>query len=149
MTSITLTQIGTAISGVIASDATGINEVQDAALSESIQDLPLVQVYWQTEETEAGTQTERFTFGGGVQQSDMEFYADVYVKQRGQLDEDIPAVTDYAEKVREALKLQKTANPFFGLSGIKAFHWRAERVTFDYSSVQYAGIRYTITVKVF
>ena len=148
MTTLTITQITEGIRDTLA-PAEGLKRVESGVtLTESIPDTPLLQVYFQDEETDIASQTDRTTFRGGVKQAGVTHHADVYVRQRGNIGEDIAACEEMAEAVRTLLASQNT-KPYFGLDGLKAFHWRAERVTFEYADVKYSGIRFVITTRVF
>lgn len=148
MTEITITQIVQAIADTIDTEPT-VKQVQSGlTLSESIQNQPVVQVYWEDENIDAASQNDRTTFKAGVRQSELTINADVYVRQRAHIGEDMAAVMTLAEAVRNTLAAQKIA-PFFNLEGIKSYHWRAERVTFEYADVKYAGIRFIITIRVY
>jgi hypothetical protein len=151
---ITIAQICTAIAGALR-DVPEIVRVQDAAqvsiedgMSEAIADLPTAQVYWQTSETSAGFDSDRATFTAGVRVTQMLFHIDVYVRQRAQLNEDAAETLRIAEVVQTALEAQRT-KPLFGLAGVQAFRWSAERVVFEYGQVGYAGVRFAVTVWVF
>ncbi len=145
---ITFTQIVDAIKTTLAT-ATGISEGQSGdTITESIQNLPLVQVYFESEDTSAFSENDRLTFKAGVRAPHITVYADVYARQRAHIGEDMTAVQTLAEAVRSVLEAQDT-KPYFGLSGLQAYRWRSERVTFEYAHVKYAGIRFTIEVWVY
>ncbi|MCK6580361.1 MAG: hypothetical protein L6Q98_19885 [Anaerolineae bacterium] len=151
---ITLAEINTAIAASLGA-ATGIARVQDAAkpdpdegLTEGIADLPMLQVYWQSLDTSTGSENDRIAMRGGVRVTQCVFHADVYARQRGMISEDAARTLELAEAVQEILEAQDV-KPYFGLIGVKSFRWTAERVTFDYAGVAYAGVRFVITVWVF
>lgn len=150
MAEITITQIVAAVAATIGADTSEVEEVQSGELlTESIQNEPVAQVYWESEETDVSGETDRTTFGGVIQQSEVILHIDVYVAQRAHIGQDMARAMVLAEDVRGALVGQRQAKPFFGLEGLKSFRWRAERVTFDYSNVKYAGIRFVLTIRVY
>jgi hypothetical protein len=90
------------------------------------------------------------TFRTGVQQVEMTYYADLFARQRSHIGDDMTVLYSVMQAVRETLE-GETVKPYFGLAGIQAFRWSAERVTFEYGdpSLPYVGARYTIMVRVF
>lgn len=145
---ITITQIVEAIKTTLKADDGGLRAQAGVDLGEGIADTPTLQVYWEAENTDAESQNDRTTFKGGVQQSGITVNADVLVHERGEIGENMAAVQVMAETIRTRMNRMKKG-PFFGLTGIKSFKWRAERVTFEYAEVKYAGIRFAIEVRVY
>jgi hypothetical protein len=148
MTQLTFTQITKSIRDTLAS-AKGMNRAESGQeITESIPDVPLLQVYFETEDTDGSGNTGQTTFRAGVRVSHVTVHTDVYVSQRAHIDQDIAACEAMAEEVRSILADQKI-KPYFGLDGLQAFQWRAQRVTFTYGAVDYSGIRFVIEVYVF
>lgn len=148
MANVTYTQLIEAIRAALAV-ASGINEAQaSTTMTESIQNLPVLQVYLETEETSADSGTDRTTFRAGVRQPEITINVDVYVRQRAHIGEDLAACYVTAQAVRDVLAAQNT-QPYFARDGIQSFRWRMERVTFDYSGVLYAGLRFILTMRVY
>ncbi|MCK6581194.1 MAG: hypothetical protein L6Q98_24145 [Anaerolineae bacterium] len=146
MTQVTINAINTAIAETLGATA-GVVRVQDAGdLGEGLLDLPAIQVYWQGSITEPGGETDRRTFGAGVRLTRLTFYADVYARQRSHLGEDMTRTLALA--VQTVLEAQHQP-PFFGLAGVRALRWNAERVTFDYGGAAYAGVRFVIETTVY
>lgn len=153
---VTISQIDTAIAETMRT-VVGVKRVEDAAqpnideggLTEAFVDLPLIQVYWQRNDTSAGSGTDRATFVGGVRVNQMLFHVDVFAKQRGNLAEDAAKALELAEAVISVLEAQNT-KPYFGLEGIKAFRYVADYTTFGADNgPRYAGVRFAIEVTVF
>lgn len=148
MSDLTFTQITQGIRDTLSA-AEGVNRDQSGVdLTESIPDTPLLQVYFETEDTDGSGNTGQTTFRAGVRVAHITIHADVYVRQRNNIDQDIAACETMAEAVRAQLAAQKL-KPYFDLDGLQAFHWRTQRVTFAYGSVEYSGIRFVIEVYVF
>lgn len=76
------------------------------------------------------------------------FHADVICRQRSHIDEDMQKTVEMVEAV-EAKLIAVQTKPYFGLVGIKAFHWRWEILDFPLGDVHYLGARFYITVVVF
>jgi hypothetical protein len=122
------------------------------SMTEGMQDVPAIQCYFEELAQDPSGETDRTTFRGGVRQTNLTIHLDVYARQRSQLGEDISAVTDIADEVIAVLEAQDT-KPYFGVTGLKAFSWTAQRVTFAYGSepgqIQYAGIRFILVFRIF
>jgi hypothetical protein len=119
-------------------------------LTDGMTDTPTLQVYWQRDVTDPQGTTHQTAFGTGVQQVEVVFHADLFARQRSHIGDDMAVLYGMAQAVRETLEAE-TSSPYFGLDGIKAFRWTAERVTFEYGdpSLPYIGARFVIIVRVF
>lgn len=119
-------------------------------LTENIPDVPLIQVYPETGQTDARSNTDRTTFRAGVRVSDVVVNVDVYARQRSHIGEDMAAVMLYMDEVINVLEAQKTS-PYFNTHAIKAFSWTWQRTTFAYGdpATNYVGIRFVLTLTVF
>jgi hypothetical protein len=144
---LTTRQMTTAIAAVL--DGAGVfKQVQSSeTLAEGVAETPLVQVYLEKFDLPE-TATDRRTFGGrGLEfprrPRKTRFHVDVYGRQRSQIGQDIATVQDLADQVDASLELQVN-KPYFGLTGVEAFTYRAERVVFEYGSVKYAGLRFIL-----
>lgn len=158
MGNITIAQISTAIALTLG-EAEGIVRTQDGAndgeaendttpLSEGMNDTPTLQVYLESGLTDASNEVDRTTFRAGVRQTELVFHADVFGKQRAHIGEDIALCTTLASALWDILE-QQQVKPYFGLDGIQAFRWTMQRVVFTYATVDYAGLRFVLTVRVF
>jgi hypothetical protein len=148
--SITIAQICDAIESTLGA-ATGIKRGQSYdELGESIQDTPLLQVYPETLFGNATGNTDRSSFRGGIRQTEVVIYADLYAQQRRHMGEDMKKLVNGVDAIVTVIQAQDT-KPYFGLDGIKAFSWRGERVTFIYGDSQqpYVGMRFYFTLRVF
>lgn len=147
---ITIAQMCDAIETTLGA-ATGIARSQSHdELTEGIQDMPLLQVYPDTLRGNATGETDRSSFRAGVRQTELVILADLYARQRSHMGEDMKALVDGTDAIVTVIEAQDI-KPYFGLAGIKAFSWRAERVTFIYgdSQLPYAGMRFYFTLRVF
>jgi len=152
-----IAEINSAIETTLSA-ATGIVRSQDYdELTEGIHgaDMPLLQVYPESGNTDSGTATDRTTFGAGRRQTTMTFHADVYVKQRANIGEDMAALVPQIDNIITVLE-EQTTPPFFSLGTdydeyIKSFSWNWERSTFIYGDRQlpYIGVRFTLEMVVF
>jgi len=144
---LTITQINTAITNALAT-ATGLTYHQDVSeLTEGIQDLPVLQVYWQSS-APANTESDRFTSSIGVAQIDHVFHADLYAHQRSDISTDMAALFPLVDAVIDRLQAQQHQN-FFSLAGVKGFAWRIERLQFQTGDALYIGARFVITIRIF
>jgi len=147
---ISLAQICDAIESTL-DDATdmGRSESYDA-LSESPRsgDTPVLQVYPQSGDCDIENKADRSTFGAHVRQRQYLFHADLLARKRSHLKDDMKKTTEMIEAMEDILEAQKTG-PAFSLDGIKALHWRWERLIFQPTTDdQFMGARFYITVKV-
>jgi hypothetical protein len=150
MATTTTAQICDAIETTLSS-ATGLKRSETYnELSDGITETPTLQVYWESTEEDISGSTDRTSFGAGVRQDEHLFHGDLYVRQRSHIGEDMRDLMAMKDAIDAVLVAEKT-KPYFGLAGIKAFRWRAERVTFVYGDPQipFVGIRYYLTVRTF
>lgn len=121
-------------------------------LTEGYGDLPMMQVYPESGETDAFTQNDRTTFRAGSRVTDFEIMVDVPCCKRNNIDENMKAVVVMMESVQGVLEAQ-TIKPYFGNGAIKGFKWRWERTLFrlaESDSVDlYPGLKFRVTLKVF
>jgi hypothetical protein len=152
MGNITYAQICNAVEDTLDA-ATGLAKSQTfSELSESYEDLPLLRVYPQSGEVDSRGSSDRTTFRAGVRVTECLLHADVICRQRSHIDLDMSKTVEMVEAV-EAVLITQQAKPYFGLTGIKGFHWRWEIVDFPLgageSAVHYLGARFSITLEVF
>jgi hypothetical protein len=147
---ITLAQILNAIKATLATAPTLARSMSYNELTETIPDAPLLQVYPESGDQDPSGNTDRTTFKAGVRQTELIIHADYYAKQRANLGEDMGLLVDGIDAMTNIFEAQDT-KPYFGLTGIKAFHWSWTRVLFDYGNqgVNYVGARFVIAVRVF
>jgi hypothetical protein len=147
---VTLAQICDAVEATLGA-ATGLTDSQSYdELTEGVQDMPLLQVYPENGETDIAGNADRTSFRGGVRQAQVVLHADLFARQRSHIGEDMATLLPLVDAVIVRLEAQ-TVKPYFNLDGIKAFHWRWERVTFIYGDQQlpYVGARFTLTLRLF
>ena len=157
---ITPAQIIDAIENTLDEATTLVRSQSYDELTEGIHgaDMPLLQVYPEANSgVSAGSEADRMTFGGAggdedtpVRQKEYVIHADYYAQQRTKLGEDMSKLVDGIDAMENVLEAVNTS-PYFGLDGIKAFHWAWSRVAFIYGDVQmpYVGARFVITVGVY
>jgi hypothetical protein len=150
MTSITLAQILDAVEGTLATAPTLARSMSYDELTEGINDTPLLQVYPEAGDQDPTTANDRTTFTAGVRQTNITINCDYYAQQRKHLGEDMAALVDGIDAMTNLFEAQDT-KPYFGLIGIKAFHWSWQRVIFDYGdpAIVYVGARFTLLIRVF
>ena len=150
MTSITLAQILDAIEGALSAAPTLARSMSYDELTEGINDTPLLQVYPEAGDQDPTTATDRTTFTAKVRQTNLTINCDYYAQQRKHIGEDMAALVDGIDAMTDIFEAQDT-KPYFGLVGIKAFHWSWQRVIFNYGdlNINYVGARFTLTIRVF
>lgn len=122
-------------------------------IKETIPETPAVQVYFQTKETVSPGGTDRLTLGGRaaasvIRQTQLVIHVDVYAKQRANIGDEMAKLEALVDVVDAVMELQ-TGTPYFGIQGVKAYSYRAERVTFEYNKVDYVGVRFFVTLTIF
>lgn len=147
---ITLTEIGAALDSTLAT-AVGLTYVhQPSELKESMQDAPVLQIYPESIVQDPSGDVDRTTFRAGVRQTVQTWHCDLYATQRRNLGEDMAALLPLVDAITNVLEAQDS-KPYFGLTGIKAFAWTSQRVTFTYGQpeIYYTGMRFTLTLRIF
>lgn len=149
--SVPLRTISEAIAKAIGTSSLFKQAQARTRLTEGIPETPLAQVYFESQDTSANSNTDRRSFGSTAQppikQSTVVYHIDIYAAQRNNIGADMAAIEDTVDEVDRILD-SETRSPFFGVDGIKSFKYRIERVVFDYASVKYAGARFIITMTV-
>jgi hypothetical protein len=148
--SITLAQICNAVETTLAA-ATGLTYTQSYnELEEGMNDTPTLQVYWNSSNQDPGGGNDRTTFQAGVRQTDIEIYCDLYATTRNEIGENMAALLPLVDAIVDELEKQDK-KAYFGLTGLKAFRWNAQRVTFQYTDPMrmYVGARFILTFRVF
>lgn len=112
-------------------------------------DFPLLMVYPESGEV-TDTETDRATFRGGARQYDFVVHADLYAGPVQPFGERMGTFVTMIDAMMDTLEDQTTAS-FFGLEGVRAFHWTWARTIFTYGEgqPQYLGARFVIDVRVF
>ena len=156
MASIYPADVNTAIVTTLAAalpDA--FNQVQDLPdLTEGMNAAPVIQVYPDTGNDAHNSNTGKRTFGnagaGPVVSRQWTFNIDIYAKQRASIGTDIQLSIRLLGDVMQALDAAQAAGaPYFGLEGIQSWTYRWERVTFEYATARYAGVRIIVTINIF
>ena len=151
MATITIAEILDAITALLL-NASEVDYAQSYdELTEGIIDDKLLQVYWeatiQDPESEGTAQT---SFQGEIRQTELTIHADYFATTRKHIGEDMAVLIAGIDEIQARLETQKK-KPYFGLAGIKAYKWSAQRVVFEYGdpAVRYTGARHIITIRVF
>ena len=150
MATVTLGEIVDAIESTLSAVSTLARSQSYDELTEGMNDYPTLQVYPEDGDQDPSGNTDRTTFGAVVRQTVFTIHADYYARQRSHIGEDMDALVDGIDAMQNVFEQQNT-KPYFGLTGIQAFHWSWRRVVFTYGDPQlsYMGARFTITVRVF
>ncbi len=125
MTEVTLAELCTAVAGVFEPDVPHVRNFNE--LPEVIADLPMIE--WTPSEEPSvskGSETQQFTFGGGVIREDIILLGNLYAHQRSHLGRDNQILIELLDKIRARLKTQ--TQPYFGHSAIKSYRWSWKRV---------------------
>ena len=145
---ITLAQICDGIETALGAATTVARSQSYDELTEGVHDTPLLQVYPEGGSQSADSATDRYTFGGGVRQSQFTIHADYYAAQRVDIGQDMKALVDGIDAIQNELEAQDRTR--FGYSDSNlAFRWEWNRVQFQYNEANYMGARFIITVTVF
>jgi hypothetical protein len=150
MTDVTLAQLCDAVEATLGA-ATGLTYSQSYdELTEGMQDMPMLQVYPVSGETDVTGNADRTSFRAGVRQTQTVLHADLFARQRSHIGEDMATLLPLISAVIVKLEAQTTKS-YFGLAGVKGFRWRWERVTFAYGDQQlpYVGARFYLTLRLF
>jgi len=148
--SITLAQICNAVATTFGA-ATGLTYTQSYnQLKEGVNDTPTLQVYWENIGGDPSGNADRTTFKGIVRQADVQIYCDLYAAQRSEVGENMAVLLPLVDAMIDVIEQQDT-KAYFGLVGLKGFHWTAQRVVFQYTDTLrlYYGARFILTFKVF
>jgi len=132
-----------------------LNSVQNYnELTEGMNTLPGAQIYPESGDCDAATETDRTTFVDaatgvpGVRQAEVMVRVDVYARQRSQLAEDWDTAVDLLDAVYDQLETQGDC-PLFGLTGIRSYRFTWQRVVFEYATIAYTGFRFELFFRVF
>lgn len=121
-----------------------------AELTESVPDVPLLQVYPEEGTADPHGNNDRTTFQAGVRQTEVFIYADLYAQQRSHIGEDVAKYIACVDELIAIIEAQDK-KPYFGVAGIKAFSWGWKRALFPYTdpNVKYVGARFLFRLRIF
>jgi len=152
MTTVTLDSIVDAIETTLSAAASLQRSQTYDELSEGIPDLPLLQVWPVSGNTDAISTNDRTSFGGVRRVGFYTIHADAYAQQRAHLGEDMAKLVPLITEIETILEAQ-TGPQYFGFDStqIKSFRWRWEHVTFtsEGDNYKYVGARFVIYVWTF
>jgi len=119
-------------------------------LTESVVDLPMLQVYPEEGGGDPSSMTDRSTFGGSSSQKQerVVIHADYYAAERSDMAEDMAAVVAGLDAIRGVLLV--LPSPLFGRNEVLSLTWEWRRALFDYGEItsKYMGVRFTLTLRV-
>jgi len=143
--------VNTAIADTLSAQVKSVNQVQDLSdLTEGMNAVPAIQVYPEAGDESHNSNTGKRTFNGGVNTRQWVFHIDIYAKQRSNIGIDTQLAVELLGDVMKALDaVQVAGSPHFGLEGIQSWSYRWERVTFEYASNRYSGVRVIVTITIF
>jgi hypothetical protein len=134
-------------------DTAGVKRVENyQELSEGVADLPLIQVYFESAETDSAADDVSYTtFGGVIRQTRMTIIIDSFGRQRSNLSEDSEAQVMLLDALDNQLIDHTANNQFFGLTAIKQAKWSHQMVLHvrGDQQINYAGLRTTLTITIF
>lgn len=152
MTTVALDTIVDAIETTLSAAAALQRSETYDELTEGIPDIPMLQVWPVSANTDATTGNDRKTFSAGRRVGLYTIYADVYARQRSHIGEDMGALIPLITQIETILEAQTGGSTLFGvMDTIKAFRWRWEHVTFtsENDNYKYVGARFVIDVWTF
>lgn len=114
--------------------------------TEGMSDFPTLQVYPEANTTTDWTgETDRVTLSGKHSIKEYQIRADLYVRQRSHIDEDMAALVIGIDEFENILDTQ--TYPLFNRLYITSYQWSWSRVTFRYGHVDYVGARFVLVVR--
>jgi len=151
MSLVTRAAINSGITATLA-EVTGVNEVQDYDdLTEGMNNLPAVQVYWEEDDDKSSTygKSDRMTFGGNVGQC-FTFHVDVYARRRSNIGQDMAATLPLVDTIDAKIRAQVGSSAPFGVA-IQSFQWEWSRCVFEYGAKDrtYMGARCVLKVETY
>lgn len=115
-------------------------------ITEGIHDYPLLQT-WANSNT--GTdwpgETDRQTLSGKHSLKEYVIYSDLYVEQRAHVGQAMGQLLETINEMENILDTQTYS--LFGKDYVTSMRWSWDGVTFEYGGVQYAGARFSVTVR--
>ena len=111
-------------------------------------DVPLIQVYPESNECAAESGTDRTSYQGGRRVKHYIIHCDLLARQRSHLAEDMEATVNLIDELEVIFEEQDT-KPYFGEDGIQSFRWGWTRALFEYAQTQFYGARFIIDVYVY
>lgn len=121
-------------------------------LPEMMHDTPAIEIYPESLDTDARTETDMTTLQKGVRNHAMVVRLDCYADRRNHLDENMAAVVAMWDAVQDKLE-EVCVCPNFGIEQIRVVRMRSVRAVFSYENTspptQYSGIRYELDIEIF
>lgn len=126
--------------------------MRGATLKETIPETPAIQVYFDSKDVISPGGTDRYTMGGGkngvIRKTAMIIHVDVYARQRSNIGDEMALLEELIDLVDDVME-QQGDKPYFGIDGVQAYSYRAERTTFEYNKNDYVGVRFYVTLTLF
>jgi len=120
-------------------------------LSDGLADLPMIQVQFTGYSMDPMGGTDRSSFQGGVKQVEMNVELWGFIRQRGVFADDVVAMSEWADLIRNVLEAQDTTH--FGTTGsprIRSFAHSTETIAWDAADNRsILGFRTTLTLRIF
>lgn len=138
----------------IAATFEAVESLTDVQALENLQEhafnTPLLQVYPQEGDPNAGGPRDRTTYGAGIRRHAMLFHLDLFARQRSFVGLDMAAMVDQLDAVYTKLE-EQSRKPYFGNSNIQEFTWRWQRVTIVLGEemTPYTGVRFFLNMEVY
>lgn len=146
------TDTETALGGIVTALGATILTHNYNEIKEGMPDYPLLEVYPEDLEVDSRMETDAHTLDkSGTRVHRLTVNVDVYVHTRNQIDENMEDVVDCWDAIEDRLEDTTTGAgcPIFNNEYIRNIHWTAERVTLVRQSLEYAGIRFVLSLEVF
>lgn len=145
---ITLAQIVDAVETTLgATPGLARSQTYDELSASIPNDVPLLQVYPESGECDAGTDTDRSTFRAGSRQYGFVIHADLFAGTIQPFGERMGTLIGLIDAIMDVLEAQTTT--LFGLSAIRTMSWSWSRAIITYADTQYVAARFVITLRVF
>jgi len=115
-------------------------------MTEGMDDVPLLQIYPEANTTTDWTgETDRISLSGKHSIKEYTIHADLFARQRSQIDEDMAQLVTSIDELENILDTQ--VYPLFGRDYVTSFQWSWHRVVFGYAGMDYVGARFVLVVR--
>lgn len=143
--------IQTAMTGITTASGKTIIVHNYDEIKEGMPDYPLMQIYPEDLEVDSRTETDATTLSKVVRVHRLTVHLDVYAHTRNQIDENMQEMVECWDAVEDQLEdtTSGAGCPIFNQELIRNIHWTAERVRFEYQTLEFSGVRFILTLEVF
>jgi hypothetical protein len=130
--------------------ANGLERVQNYdELTEGMNTLPTAQIYWNDLSIDSTTDTVAYTLPSKRRARDLTYFIDIYVKRRNHLRLNMSETVRWADLLWDKLEEKAVCGAFNDDPAVNVISMDVERVTFEYATTLYPGVRATIIVRAF